>query len=235
MRSTHVLDVRQLLPGNDQHFTSQGNLCELEMFTDNPWQQNYDRGHAASAHRHAKQTFMKLHENKQPAERGSVLLISLLTCTILATLAGSYLYMIENQRLAVARSQQWNQALVVAEAGVEEAMALLNSGVQAPNFNIFPWANAGGGVFTNDPTRPQSQFGSAYYQVSITNGLAGADPVIISTGYVPAPLGRPTLVRSIRVPTKARPTFPVKGPMIVEAVFNANGYNVGTDSFDSSV
>src|SRR5215472_4384352 len=235
MRSAGFLDVRQLLPGNDQYFTSQGNRCELDMFTHHPGQQNHDRRHATSSHRHAKQTVMKSHQNRLPAERGSVLLISLLTCTILATLVGSYFCLIQNQRLAVARSQQWNQALVVAEAGVEEALALLNSGVKPPNFNIFPWTSAGGGVFNNDPTRPQSKFGSSYYQVSITNGFAGANPVIISTGYVPGPLGRPTLARTIQVPAKPRPTFPVKGPMIVENTFNANGYNTGTDSFDSSV
>jgi hypothetical protein len=65
--------------------------------------------------------------------------------------------------------------------------------------------------------------------------LANANPVIISQGYVPGPFGGAPIVRTIRVPTKPRLTFPVQGPMIVEQTYNANGYNVGTDSFDSTL
>jgi len=177
---------------------------------------------------------MKIHRNKLPVEQGSALVVTLITCTILATLVGSYFTLIETQNRSVARSQSWNQAMTVAEAGVDEALALLNSGVQPPNFAVFPWTSAGGGVFKNDTNRPACKFGSSYYQAFITNGLAGANPVIISQGYVPGPIGSPTLLRTIRVPTKLRLTFPVKGPMIVEQTYNANGYNVGTDSFNST-
>jgi hypothetical protein len=178
---------------------------------------------------------MRLQHGKLGATRGSALAVTLITCTILATLASSYFFMIETQNRGVARSQNWNQALTVAEAGVEEALALLNSGVQSPNFGVFPWISAGGGVFKNDTNRPACKFGTGYYQVFITNGLANANPVIISRGYVPGPFGGAPIVRTIRVPTKPRLTFPVQGPMIVEQTYNANGYNVGTDSFDSTL
>ena len=178
---------------------------------------------------------MRLQHGKLGATRGSALAVTLITCTILATLASSYFFMIETQNRGVARSQNWNQALTVAEAGVEEALALLNSGVQSPNFGVFPWISAGGGVFKNDTNRPACKFGTGYYQVFITNGLANANPVIISQGYVPGPFGGAPIVRTIRVPTKPRLTFPVQGPMIVEQTYNANGYNVGTDSFDSTL
>ena len=177
---------------------------------------------------------MRLQHGKLGATRGSALAVTLITCTILATLASSYFFMIETQNRGVARSQNWNQALTVAEAGVEEALALLNSGVQSPNFGVFPWISAGGGVFKNDTNRPACKFGTGYYQVFITNGLANANPVIISQGYVPGPLGGAPIVRTIRITTKPRPTFPVQGPMIVEQSYNANGYNVGTDSFNST-
>ncbi len=167
--------------------------------------------------------------------QGSALTITLVLCSILGTLLGSYLYLIQNQQLSVARSQYWNQALVVAEAGVEEALALLNSGVQSPGFAIFPWTAAGGGVFKNDTNRPAARFGNSYYEAFITNGFAGANPVILAKGYVPGPLGEPVLRRTVRVQTKTRPTFPVKAPMIVVQSFDSNGSNVGTDSFDSTV
>jgi hypothetical protein len=177
---------------------------------------------------------MKLHSRK-PANQGSALAITLLTCTIVGTLVGSYFYLIGTQNLSVNRSQNWHQALVVAEGGVEEAMALLNSGVQAPNFAIFPWTSAGGGVFKNATNRPASKFGTSYYQVSITNGFVGANPVILAKGYVPGPIGTPILCRTVRAETRPRATFPVKGPMIVLQSFDSNGNNVGTDSFDSTV
>ena len=177
---------------------------------------------------------MRIQRNKLPADHGSALAVTLIICTILATLVGSYFCMIETQNRSVARSQSWNQAMTVAEAGVDEALALLNSGVQSPNFAVFPWTSAGGGMFKNDTNRPACKFGASYYQAFITNGLAGANPVIISQGYVPGPIGTPTLVRTVRVPTKPRLTFPVKGPMIVEQTYTANGFNVGTDSFNST-
>jgi hypothetical protein len=177
---------------------------------------------------------MKIHSKKSNVHRGSALVITLLTCTIIASLLGSYLYLSGNQHLSVVRSQNWHQAMVVAEGGVEEAMALLNSGVQAPGFGIFPWTSAGSGVFKNDTNRPACKFGDSYYQVFITNGFAGANPVIVSRGFVPGPIGKPLLTRVVRVETRPRPTFPVKGPMIVLQTYNANGNNVNTDSFDST-
>ncbi len=178
---------------------------------------------------------MKILRTKVTVERGSTLAITLIICTILGTLLGNYLYLIQTQNLSVCRSQRWNQALVVAEAGVEEAMALLNSGVQAPGFAIYPWTGAGGGVFKNDTNRPASNFGDSYYEAFITNGFAGADPVILAKGYAREQIGSPVLARTVRVRTKPRPTFPVKGPMIVLQSFDSNGNNVGTDSFDSTL
>ncbi len=180
---------------------------------------------------------MKLRFQRKLLHQGSALAVTLLTCTILAGLVGSYFYLISAQHLSVARSQNWNQALVAAEAGVDEAMALLNSGVQAPYFNVYPWTTVwGSGVFQNDTNRAGCRLGGgAYYQVFITNGFVGTDPVILSTGYVPGPLGGPALSRTIRVDARPRSTFPVKAPMIVMLTFDSNGQNVGTDSFDSSL
>ncbi len=178
---------------------------------------------------------MKMPRNKPAVDRGSTLVVTVILCAILGVMVGSYLYLIQTQHLSAGRSQKWNQALVVAEAGVEEAMALMNGGVQGANFAVFPWTSSGPGVFKNDTNRPACKFGTSYYQVFITNAFVGAKPVILSTAYVPAPIRSSVIRRTVRVETKPRPTFPVKGPMIVLQTYNANGYNVGTDSFDSSV
>ena len=169
------------------------------------------------------------------SQEGSVLTITMILCGIIGILMGSYLNLVQTQRKSVARSQQWNMALVIAEAGVEEAMAMLNSGVKPPQLWVFPWTGSTiTGASKNDTNRPASKFGDSYYQVFVTNGLAGANPVIIAKGCSPGPLGSAALTRTILVNTKPRPTFPVKGPMIVKQSYNANGYNVGTDSFNST-
>jgi hypothetical protein len=123
---------------------------------------------------------------------------------------------------------------VVSEAGVEEAMALLNSGVKAPNFQVFPWTSSGGGVFSSPTNRPEKRFADSYYEVSITNGFAGTNPVILSKGRFPDQSGRHSSCARSWSETKPRSTFPVKSPMIVKQSFNANGNNVATDSFDST-
>ncbi len=178
---------------------------------------------------------MKIRYHKLKFDRGSALAVTLLTSTILASMLGSYFYLVQAQCGSVVRSQRWNQALVVAEGGVEEAMAMLNSGVQEGNFGIVgAWTSAGCGVFRNYTNKPTNKFGDSYYEVIITNGFAGAHPVILSSGYVPGPIGSPGLTRTIRVEARPRPTFPVKGPMIVVESFDAKGGNVATDSFDST-
>ena len=180
-------------------------------------------------------SILKIHSNKPPLNRGSALTVTLLTCAILGAVLVACLSLIGAQQSLVFRSQNWNQAIVVAEGGIEEAMALLNSGVQAPDFAVFPWISAGGGVFKNNTNRPASKFGSSYYEVVSTNGFVGTNPVIISKGYVPGPINSRVLSRTIRVQTKPRSTFPVQGPMIVKQTFDSNGNNVGTDSFDSTI
>ncbi len=178
---------------------------------------------------------MKPALSKPPTDRGSALAMTLIICALLGALLGSYFYLIRTQHFLVDRSQRWHQTLVVAEAGVEEAMALLNSGVRAPAFDVFPWTAAGGGVFQNDTNRPGNKFADSYYEVMITNGFVGANPVILSRGYGAGAAGSPMLSRMLRVETRPRPTFPVQGPMIVLQTFDASGNNVGTDSFDSTL
>jgi len=180
---------------------------------------------------------MRLHRKKPSINRGSALVVTLFSCAILGTLVGSYLYLTGTQNISVTRSQNWHQALVVAEAGVDEALALMNSGVQSNNFARLPWSSvgAGSGAYKHATNRPGCKFGTSYYEATITNAFLDANPVIISKGYVNGPVSSPRLYRVLRVETKPRLTFPVKGPMIVVQGFDANGSNVGTDSFDSSV
>src|SRR6266446_5419071 len=139
-------------------------------------------------------------QKKKNAVAGSVLLVTLATCVILGVLMGSYLSMIKSQHFSVARAQAWHGALVVAEAGVEEAMAQLNDtnllklGLETyQGFNANKWLPPDNGhpnsywktnILTDGVTT------NSYYTVMInTNDLN--HPLITCTGYVNGPISSP--------------------------------------------
>jgi len=55
-----------------------------------------------------------------------VLIVSLLISAIIGVTLASYLIMMQTQHASVARSQVWNASISLTEAGVEDALALLN-------------------------------------------------------------------------------------------------------------
>ena len=127
-------------------------------------------------------------QRRSHGEAGGVLLVALLICLLLGTAIGSYLTLVQNQSLSVARAEAWNAALMVAEAGVEEAMAQLNSGVNTNNLAVNSWVKVGNGIYQRTNT-----LGDSYSVVNIKlrPAVTNANPVIVATAYVPGPLSRP--------------------------------------------
>jgi len=163
-------------------------------------------------------------------EAGGVLLVSLLICVILGITIGSYLSLINNQSLSVARAQAWNAALVVAEAGVEEAMAHLNSGVSTNNLAVNSWAKIGTGIYEKT-----NYLGDSYSVVDIKlrPAVTNVNPVILATGYVPGPISRPKLTRTVQVDTKPKPVASISGGMVVTTSVDFKGNMIRIDSFNS--
>lgn len=161
-------------------------------------------------------------------QAGSVLLISVLTLAIIAMGLGGYLVIIGNQNRSVMRSMQWNAAIPLAEAGVEEALAQLN------NRNI---TNFTGWSLTNGLRRMQRTVGNGLFIVTLDTNLS-TSPVILATGYAPEPsnagmvggLNQVYLQRTIRVTTQQNNLF-ARG-MVSKSDINWTG-NIFTDSFDS--
>lgn len=173
---------------------------------------------------------MKTHHTQTNQNLGSVLLVSLLVCAILGIMMGSYLSMIQTQRSSVAREQAWQRALVVAEAGVEEALAHLNtSGVTTNNLAVNNWTSLGGGVYTKGNVLGDSSYTA---RIIVTNNVP---PVIISTGNTPGPVSTAQLSRTVRVGTKPKSGQSVAGAMVVSTFVNFSGFNINTDSFDSTL
>src|ERR1035437_9784038 len=95
---------------------------------------------------------MKLPMVKSVRTMGSVLLVTLVTVVIMGITLASYLALASTQSRSVARSQIWNNAMVVAEAGVEDGLQFVNQYVGTPvpgdwttTYDKNGWTRPGGG------------------------------------------------------------------------------------------
>ena len=160
-------------------------------------------------------------------DQASVLVISLVTAVIIGIVLGSYLFLIHTQNLSVARSQAWNTALAIAEAGVEEALAELNPGItNKPRFGVPGW-NLSNGYWVLATNRTLA---NGFYGVKFT---ATNFPTIYSTGYTRAPISGQLISRVVEVQTGAQRLFPVG--MAARLTVDLNGNNISIDSYDSSM
>jgi len=177
---------------------------------------------------------MKLLKASSARREGSILMVTLFAAVLIGTVLASYLTLIRHQSVAVQRSQGWNAAMALAEAGAEEAMAQINCGGGAPNNN--GWGPVGASPSSvKSRTLPLMNGG---YNVKFFS--TGANQTIYSTGYVTIQSLGVTVSRSITVTTKAAPV--IKGGSIAVGAkgaitfINPGGYGGGlwTDSFDSA-
>lgn len=196
---------------------------------------------------------MKIQNRQSSTQAGSVLIITMMVCGIIGVTLTSYLLLTEHQNTAVTRSQTWNSAIVVSEAGVEDALCLLNK--YSGNFDRLTnwsatagadnWSSLAPGVFY-----VRRYVGANYYDVYITN-QNNLTPSIRSVGYVPwtyyakagtdplfASIGgyaesqQRMVTRRLDIKTKVDPIFNVA--MAALQLIDFNGKNVETDSFDSA-
>jgi len=117
----------------------------------------------------------------QLRQQGSALIVTLMIAVIAGIALASCLSLVSQQNLSVARSLAWNGALPVLESGLEEALTQIHYyGCTSLSGN--GWALGADGLFHK--TRTVGNEGS-YWQVSI---VPADPPVIVSTGYVRAPL-----------------------------------------------
>jgi hypothetical protein len=186
------------------------------------------------------------------SKSGNTLILTVSILVVVGLAMSGYLLLVGDLNRSVVRSQTWNSAIPVAEAGIEEALAHLNHdclGNSPGNAaGTLDWT-AGGWTETSGVYTLRRSLGSAdiYYVVTISNT---ASPVIVATGYVPAPaftsrgmyglLGvantesgqtNPPITRAVRVTTQVAAIF--GGAMVAKGKIDMNGNNIKTDSFDS--
>src|SRR2546423_10629882 len=116
---------------------------------------------------------------------GSVMLVTLAFLVIVAIAITGYLQLVRSQSAFVARSQSWNAALSLSEAGAEDGFALLNKNQMSFFTPAYAWTNnlasdACGPVVNSVTSRTNYVSGSNYYIVSITIPVAVCAPTIDS-------------------------------------------------------
>src|SRR5213593_4094710 len=172
---------------------------------------------------------------------GGTLLSTLVVTGVLGLALAGYLTLASNQNQLVTRSQVWNAALPVAEAGVEEALThCYNNNVT--NMVSNGWSLSGGQYFKSqyvgDAGNGNGKSSSApgflkhnygYYETTITAALPY---VITSKGYFPMPGSDTFVCRTIQVTTSNLGVF--FAGIVVKESFDMNGNDVKVDSYDST-
>ncbi|MBI3853851.1 MAG: hypothetical protein HY298_26800 [Verrucomicrobia bacterium] len=183
---------------------------------------------------------MKTRLIQTPTLRGNTLLVTLFITSIIGIVLASYLTLVRNQNSLTMRSQAWNSAITVIEAGIEEGLTHLNAH-GTTNLLCDGWTLSGG-LYSMTRT-----IGDSYYVVTISSDF---NPAIVSYGYVPLPSyamvnqnsffatagvnydSAPYVNRAVRVTTRRNGTF--TKAMVAKQTIDMNGNNIETDSFDST-
>jgi hypothetical protein len=130
------------------------------------------------------------------------------------------------------RSQNWNAAVPVLEAGMEEALTHLQDDMSSQSANGWTLGTiAGKQVYS----KRRSFADGSYFMVNIYNagGLASNTPVIYSTGFVPSPLDRNTYIsRTAKITGNNQPL--VRFAFAAINIIRMNGNGLAADSFDSN-
>ncbi len=138
---------------------------------------------------------MKIHSlNQLKRADGSVMFVCLSILAVAGILLVSHLVLVQTQLNSVARSQVWNSAIALTEAGLEEGLAEVNRGSPSINSNAIitsPWGWTNGissdgwsagtnGQFSLTRYVSGSSSGSNYYTVTVD--ISSGTPTITSAG-----------------------------------------------------
>jgi|GEM_PF-1006399 hypothetical protein len=193
-------------------------------------------------------TPLSIQYKKNQLRRGGALMVAVIFFAVTAIYLATYLYLCRNEYTSVARSQTWNNSMVMAEAGVDDALAFINQNANGAVGTLGNWPSSasadGWNVLSNSsPTvyyvsgrSPDSSLGS--YTVYITNTVSTSNgPTILSIGTSTwngdsATFQAGNTTRKILVTTGGYSQG--SDGIIAYAGMNFNGNNVTMDSFDSA-
>jgi hypothetical protein len=171
---------------------------------------------------------------------GGTLFATIIITAIIGIALAAYLTHTTNQNQLVVRSQVWNSALPVAEAGLEEAFThcywnfptnMATEGWDRVNNDYAKRNLVGDGGLGGPGRRLGTLKANGYFEVSITSNTPMSFTVT-SAGYFPMPGSDTHVKRTIKVSATNLPVF--VGPMVLKDKVDMNGNNVVTDSYDST-
>jgi len=178
---------------------------------------------------------MKIRTLKLNGQLASSLVVTLVICSLLSLSIFGYLSLVEQQSKLSARSQAWNAAMAIVEAGIEEGLQHLNT--DYTNLASQGWS-ASGTTYSISNTLAT---GSSYY--TVINCATAGKPEITCQAYV-SPSAYSSLA-TIAVNATPRPVSRKvrvrcsKASLFIKALaakkkIDMNGNNILTDSFDST-
>jgi hypothetical protein len=158
---------------------------------------------------------------------GNTLVISVVFCGIIALVLMTYLELVQARTKVRARSQSWNTAIPVLEAGIEEAFTHLKDDT---NMTSNGWSSSGSGsTITYQKIRTNSD--GSYYVVTISN--RSTIPIIYSQGFVPAPLKQGYISRRVMVTCATAGNSLFSKAILSRSTINFAG-DMQINSYDSS-
>lgn len=160
----------------------------------------------------------------------------LLALTITIALEGFLSFLTTEYRM-VHRTYSYGSGIYLAEAGVEEGIAMINNGNSSWAGN--GWYSLGSDSYTKTITNFTSSTGGSIgqYTVNVLNSTNN-NPVIICTGTVDtasssiASAGTTNITRVVKAILGKRAIF--QWGLLAENLIDLNGNNATTDSYDSS-
>jgi hypothetical protein len=163
------------------------------------------------------------------AENGSTLVVALIMCLTIGTVLASYLMLIGSRYKVTVRSQSWNAAVPVMEAGIEEAMTHVYDDGNNPSANGWtPDVLSGLPVYW----KQRSFSDGSYFRATIYNATSN-NPIIYSAGFVPSPFQSNSYIsRVVKVTGSQMPLIFVAFASINSITFHGNG--LAANSFNSS-
>lgn len=156
-------------------------------------------------------------------EQGAILVTTIVVCAVLGIALGLTMLWARDHNYYMKRSQAWNKAIPVLEAGIEEALAHLHD--YPTNRGINGWK-----LQTNNVYAKTRWIRDDYFYTTIDTG---EPPKIQSEGHVRVPLKSDQyLVRTVLVTTTNRPL--ISAVIAVKNGIDMKGSTITIDSFDST-
>lgn len=158
--------------------------------------------------------------------------LTLIVGLAIGIVLASYLGLLGSRYKIITRSQCWNSAVPILEAGLEEALTHLQDDMNNPAANGWTLGTISGQqVYSKQRTFADG----SYFLVNIYNAAPAASntPIVYSTGFIPSPLSSRSYVsRTAKVLGTNQPLMKFAFAAITTIQLNGNGLTA--DSFNSS-